>query len=257
MGVDWSGAKNAHRKIWAARVVCQGNSGIVECLQRPFPDRLTRPFGKSTIASIVDDFGPWLMTQDFDVAGLDFCFGLAAEHMRRLELPLTGPSAVGIALARYGSPEEFKDRAGREIVRETDRERRSPFRPTNLRMYRQTYWGLRALAKVTCCIPPWSAQLRKSTRRAVVEVLPSDVARKIGVPAKVTGDDRRRAVTALERHGITIAPRHQNVIISDRQGDALDAVFAAIAAASARASGFRSTGGVQAAASGEGWIYSI
>jgi hypothetical protein len=118
-------------------------------------------------------------------------------------------------------------------------------------MYRQTFWGLRALAGTSRRIPPWSP----AGGGSVVEVLPKDVGRMIGVPAKVTEQDRRAAVVALTRLRIDLNG-YQQTIIEDREGDALDAVYAAVAAACARAQGFEGAPR-QAAASGEGWIYSV
>ena len=45
-------------------------------------------------------------------------------------------------------------------------------------------------------------------------------------------------------------------IVRDGEGDALDAVFAAVAASGARAEGFAGASPT-AASSGEGWIYSL
>jgi hypothetical protein len=123
LGVDWSGGKKAHRKIWAAQLSCRGDHAVVECLERPFLKRLQRPFGPSTIQRIAADFAPWLDEKDFEVAGLDFCFGLAAEQMKQLRLPLGGPSAVGSALASFSSADAFRSGAAPERSRETDRQR--------------------------------------------------------------------------------------------------------------------------------------
>ena len=118
-------------------------------------------------------------------------------------------------------------------------------------MYKQTYWGLCALGGLARTTPPWG-----NGARAVVEVLPRDVGLKLGAPAKVTGDDRRRGIAALERIGISFDRIDRQVIVDDPEGDALDAVYAAVAAAAARAEGF--SGAMEdSASSGEGWIYSV
>ena len=109
---------------------------------------------------------------------------------------LNRPSAVGRALISYRDPELFKAEAGRELARETDYVCRSPFRPTNLRMYRQTFWGLRALARIDNPTPPWSFG-----EGAVIEILPADVARKMDATTKAT-----RAGTT-RRAGCARAPR--------------------------------------------------
>jgi hypothetical protein len=55
---------------------------------------------------------------------------------------------------------------------------------------------------------------------------------------------------------LQVSAGDEEVMLGDAEGDALDAVLAAVAAGAARQSGF---GGVPAgvAASGEGWIYSV
>jgi hypothetical protein len=226
LGVDWSGGRAARRKIWAARIDL-GEQALI---------RLWRPFahcrGPEEVAAAVP---PWLGEESFDVAGFDFCFGLASAQLQRLDLPLDGPAALGRALtARSWDAEEFRRAVGPERKRATDLARRTTFAPTNLRMYRQTYWGLRTLADVDAPIPPWSFG-----DRPVVEVFPRHVRRALGpeLGLKIGADDR----AAMER---------------DRDGDALDAVLAALAAGAALSHGFAGVPS-DAASSGEGWIYSL
>jgi hypothetical protein len=145
----------------------------------------------------------------------------------------------------------FKAAVAPEKRRQTDIERRSPFCPTNLRMYRQTFWGLCALAPLVRPVPPW-----RFGDGAVVEILPADVGRKLGVAEKLSARARQRAVDALAIHGIELSASDRDAIVADTEGDALDAVFAAVAASGARANGFAGAPST-AASSGEGWIYSV
>jgi len=250
LGVDWSGAQAARRKIWAASLIVDEDAARVGWISRPFA-ALTAGRGM-TIAMIANEFVPWLERQRFDVAGLDFCFGLPEEAMRRLQLPQSGPAAVGRSLRALfgGNADAFKTAVAPEMPRRTDMDRRSPFCPTNLRMYRQTFWGLCALGPLVRPVPPW-----RVGDRAVVEVLPVDVGRKLDAPKKLSEQDRRRALDALAAVAIDISKSDRDTIIADRQGDALDAVLAAVAASCARATGFAGAPS-SASASGEGWIYS-
>ena len=226
LGVDWSGGRAARRKIWAARIDVEER--VLLGLWRPFGDCR----GPEDVAAAVPR---WLGQEPFDVAGFDFCFGLASAQLQRLDLPLDGPAALGRALtARFRDADDFKRAVGRERKRVTDLARRTTFAPTNLRMYRQTYWGLRTLADVDAPIPPWSFG-----HRPVVEVFPRHVRRALGLDLglRIGADDR----AAIER---------------DRDGDALDAVLAAVAAGAAHSHGFAGAPS-DAASSGEGWIYSL
>ena len=124
-------------------------------------------------------------------------------------------------------------------------------------MFKQTYSGLRALAGLEACVPPWDV----SVSHNVVEVLPRAVANELW-PAcayKGRGEDARRAGGELLRlvrnaAGLDVSSEHEKVIAEDVEGDALDAVLAAVAAASAWQARFECP--VSAAMSGEGWIYS-
>ena len=188
LGIDWSGAAKAGKKVWAARIEFGGTAGSrLTFVQRPFSH-------KPKAADVAADFAGWLQTQRLDVAGLDFCFGVSREHA--LEGMLTdGPSTLGPWLAKhYPTPERFKVALGREIKRKTDRDRNSPFAPTNLRMYRQTYWGIRALSGVRPILP-WNPV----GPRAVVEILPAHIVSKLCPRCRYKGrtqeamDERRAA----------------------------------------------------------------
>lgn len=250
VGVDWSGAVHAHRKVWAATLVFERGQGRLQLLQRPFTSRGAQ--------SVSEGLGPWLAAQDANVAGLDFCFSLEAGQLTSLELPSTGPRELGQAIgARFISAEAFKAAVGPEKKRVTDARCAAPFAPTNLRMYKQTYWGLRALGTCRGAFPPWST----SPGPAVVEVLPAEVVRWLGLPKTYKGRDfeqRRREILRRVRESteLRIPDSELLTMVSDADGDALDALLAALSAASAWASGF--TGAPPtAASSGEGWIYSV
>ena len=235
LGVDWSGGRAARKKIWAARVDL--DQGALTRLWRPFAD--CRDPAKVAIA-----VPGWLAEESFDVVGFDFCFGLAHAQLEVLGLPRAGPAALGWALAaQFASADDFKRAMGPERKRVTDLARRTTFAPTNLRMYRQTYWGLRALSGIDAPIPPWSFG-----KRPVIEVFPRHVRRALGAELTPSAE--------LLATGLTIAARDVATIVADREGDALDAVLAAVASGSALSRGFPGAPSL-AATSGEGWIYSV
>ncbi len=238
LGVDWSGGTRAGRKIWAARL--QFTPGAVELVQleRPF---LARP-GRD---EVIRAFGPWLMEQRVQVAGLDFCLSLPRSQLERLGLLAAaeqGPAALGRAIAqRFAGPDAFRLAAGAEEKRDTDRASRAPFAATNLRMYRQTYAGLAALGGVEAAFPPWSSPA--PGQLAVVEVLPAQVARLLAgrTPYKGAGTSATRLAMLArlaDECGLRTNDADQQRIATDEEGDALDAVLAALAAASAFAQGF-------------------
>ena len=247
LGVDWSGAADAGRKIAAARLVWTG--------ARARLDWLTRPFGKAGPAEVAAKFAGWLDSTAVAVAGLDFCFDLAAESMPA-GAPRTGPRDLGRFVAdHYPTPERFRDAAKPERRRLTDRLTSAPFAPTNWRMYRQTYWGLRALADTNWPVPPWDAP----GPRTLVEILPAAVARglvgrrayKGKTAAALAG--RAALLAALGgRYGLAPDAAAREGLLSDAGGDSIDAVLGAVAAWHALRSGFAT--GVDDL-NGEGWIY--
>ncbi|NTX14006.1 DUF429 domain-containing protein [Myxococcus sp. CA056] len=250
VGVDWSGAAQAHRKVWAATLSFRGGQGHLVQLQRPFTSRGAK--------AVSEGLGPWLAAQVADVVGLDFCFSLEASQLVALGLPVTGPRELGQAIGEmFTSAESFRAAVGPEKKRVTEVECSAPFAPTNLRMYKQTYWGLRALGSCRGAFPPWST----SPGPALVEVLPAEVVRWLGLPKTYKGrgfEERRREILRRVRASTDLLIPDSDLLtmVSDADGDALDALLAALSAASAWASGF--TGAPPTSAStGEGWIYSV
>ena len=251
VGIDWSGAADAPRKVWAATIVFGAGVPRLEAIRRPFSEG-----GAEGVSAAL---GNWLSSEAYDVAGLDFCFGLERGHIVSLCLPTGGPALLGQSLANsYRSPEALRKAVGAERKRVTDQERGAPFAPTNLRMYKQTYWGLRAMSGATAAVPPW----RFVGARVVVEVLPAAVAKWLGCTTSYKGRGeepkrRRSDIVALIKASTRMAVNDADAreIVEDEEGDACDAVLAALAAASAWAAAFAGAP-ASASASGEGWIYS-
>jgi len=161
--------------------------------------------------------------------------------MKSLDLPVESPALVGQQLVdRFPNADAFRHAVGSELRRQTDRERRAPFCPTNLRMYRQTYWGLVALGSVSDPILPWAAP----GPRAVIEVLPALMARRLcpKVPYKLQPnglDGRIQLVAKLEESlSLEIEDMYRMRLLADVEGDAVDAVLSAVEAGGALAAKF-------------------
>lgn len=118
LGIDWSGAAKAGKKIWAAMLRVESGRMRVVWLNQPF-----RAFDAANVAA---RFAAWLQENDFVVAGLDFCFGISTSHQLQ-DLPRGGPIEVGSwVAANFPTPESFKAALGREAKRNTDIARKSP-----------------------------------------------------------------------------------------------------------------------------------
>jgi hypothetical protein len=121
-------------------------------------------------------------------------------------------------------------------------------------MFRQTWLGLTCLATLEeAAIAPWES----SGTTVIVEVLPALIVRQDLGP--VGGYKGRSGQALASRESLAIAiekrvrlqPADKQQLIDDVEGDAIDAVVAALAALRAHRQGFASPPGHL----DEGWIY--
>lgn len=148
-----------------------------------------------------------------------------------------------ILAEKFPSAEDFRRycrsfSAGGEIKRLTDRESRVPFSPYNLRMYRQTYYGIRDfLAPLVQqdrvrVIPLQSHQAEKPW---ILEVCPASILKRLNLyaPYKGKGErelvNRRRILDFLVEGGTVYLSDGllSSTLLEDHSGDALDSLLAA------------------------------
>jgi hypothetical protein len=236
VGVDFSGAARAGRKIWLALGVVAGATLRI--------DRLVRaadlPGGGAERGPAVAALRTWIAGCGEAVIGLDL----------PLALPLAlmgggGWDAWVRAFAdRYPSADAFRTACrqaagGREVRRRADIEARVPFAAYNLRLYRQTFYGLRDLVAPLACdgcaaVLPMQAPL--AGRPRIIEICPASTLKRLGLyrPYKGRGAAQRAArdslLAALERDApLRIPPAAREAALADGEGDALDSLVAALA----------------------------
>ena len=152
---------------------------------------------------------------------------------------------------------------GKERPRVTDCYRAELHLPTSARTYRQTFFGLCTIARVTAAFPPWDPPV--AGKPAIVEVRPAHVARAVCGVCAYRDDERDGISRSSTRAGILRALRsaakiefemeQAAQIVEDAHADHLDAVLAAAGAAAAWQDGFQ---GVPAnVPRSEGWIHSV
>jgi hypothetical protein len=173
------------------------------------------------------------------VIGLDFPFGLP-----RLLADYDDWESFVLAFPHdYASAEAFRQGCrgaaqGRELRRVTDRVARTPFSPYNIRLYRQTYYGIRDLLrpliqKTQACVLPM--QEAEEDKPWLLEICPASTLKRGGLYAPYKGgrDEHRsarlRILRELEARAIAIRPGLRSTIVDDVGGDALDSVVAALA----------------------------
>ncbi|WP_395020153.1 hypothetical protein [Dongia sp.] len=243
LGVDFSGASDAGRKIWIAE--CKRGRGNRLTLLDLFP-AADLPDSGTAPAIAIAALARHVVSQPDTIAGFDFPFTLPKSV---IDTPRWESFAAGFA-ARFPDPDSFRDWAlrradGREIRRATDRAAKTPFNSYNLRIYRQTWWGIAhllgpLLASGAAVIRPYQP-LPAKPHPILIEACPASSLKAIGFyPAYKgrSGAHRLERTAILQRlvdAGLIDRPerRIQRMLLDNSGGDALDAVIAAVATAHA------------------------
>ncbi len=239
-GIDFSGAKDAGKKIWITVGLIKGDGLHIEDCRRA-SDFLHTGKERDLCLAALRDF----IAGEKDCAfGIDFPFGLPRELMKEnrwedfiLAFPgyYQGP----------GGPEEFRKECwkaaqGRELKRVTDKESKTPFSPYNLRVYRQTYYGLRDMLhplvreNLARVLP---MQIAMSSNPRILEICPASTLKRLLKLKKLysykgrTPDHkaaRSRILEALEKKNVAFSEQALFAsVIEDNEGDALDSIIAA------------------------------
>jgi hypothetical protein len=151
-GVDFSGAKKAGTKISIASGTIMGDAlQIRDCSQAK---ELFGATGRDLCLLKLQDF---ISSKRRCAFGLDFPFGLP----RDLVKASSWEEFVLSFGSRYTSAQEFtricRDNAhGKELRRCTDEEQDSPLCAYNLRLFRQTYFGIRDVLAPRITSTIWS-----------------------------------------------------------------------------------------------------
>jgi hypothetical protein len=244
-GVDFSGAAKAGKKIWIARGVIEGSLLRIEACYRA-ADLPDLPLSADQVQVGQDRDRCLAALRDFvrreadSAFGFDFPFGLPRDLVTKdswEEFVLSFPDC-------YASPEQFRETcrqaaAASELKRATDQESRTPFSPYNLRLYRQTYFGIRdVLAPLVrdqqACVLPMQTTL--PGRAWVMEICPASTLKRESLNRSYKGKGQGRYVTRdyilaeIERRASLSIPKPlRSAILEDHEGDALDSVVAASA----------------------------
>jgi hypothetical protein len=237
-GVDFSGAVNAGKKIWIARGEIRGGVLHIESCQ---PAKEISGFGihRDDCMKGLCDF---VAGQRESVIGLDFPFGLPQTVVQEK----TWEEFLAAFPTRYPDAESFRNgchlaAGGSELKRLTDKECQNPFSPYNLKLYRQTYYGIRdflgpIVAKGLACVPP--IQKLVPGKPWVLEICPAATLKreKLYITYKGKGEALREIRCAILEYIESLgfvrvaAPGIWERIAGDRDGDGLDSIIAAMAA---------------------------
>lgn len=245
-GVDFSGAKDAGKRIWIARgLITDDVLMITACFEAQDLPGSGRDRERSLKA-----LREFLSEQKQGIFGLDFPFGLP----RALVKEESWEEFIVSFEDTYRGPDEFRGvcmsgSGGRELKRWTDFEQETPFSPYNLRLYRQTYYGIRdvlgpLIGNNAVCVLPMQRPL--SGRAWVVEICPSSTLKREHLSLPYKGRDkkrraaRERILEGIQRRGVLITKeaRLRLKILDNPGGDAIDSVVAAFTTFRALRNGF-------------------
>lgn len=228
LGVDFSGAAQAGEKIWVSRAHFDGGKLVFDFLERA----ADLPGGSSERDHALSALRAWISLQTGAACGLDFPFALQKEALEGdsyatwLE-KFTARYPDSAALKASG----FEARRGCELVAKV------PFSPLNLRLYRQTFHGiadvlapLRAQgARVLPFDTPDAGQIW------LLEICPASLLKRERLYLSYKGksasqrENRRNIVGEMAaRAPFSLPIEMENRAVEDTEGDALDAILAAV-----------------------------
>ncbi|WMW24048.1 hypothetical protein RE474_08025 [Methanolobus sediminis] len=234
-GVDFSGAKDACKKIWISSAKPVGNTLYIEECYR-LADRIgstaNSRSGRDECFSALRS----LIVREIDaVFGIDLSFSLPESLMED-----SWEGFIESFSSNYPSAEQFREScrdkaAGKEIKRASEIRAKVPFSVYNLRLYRQTYFGIRDVISplvrdnLACVLPMQEARDGKAW---LIEICPACRLKKedMYIAYKGKTDDRRiarcRILEYFMSKGIVIPSSLQELIVDDTEGDALDSIIA-------------------------------
>lgn len=242
LGVDFSGASDAGRKIWIAegRTDRKGAFVLQSCIRAA-----ELPGGGKSPQEAIPALVRHIAGLGEARVGCDFPFSLprdliAVRTWRRF--------ALGYA-EEHADADSFRAvmrvRPGIEALkRETDRLARTPFNAHNLRLYRQTWWGIAGvlgpLVRAGQVIVHPQQAMRPG-KPALIEICPASTLKSIRLYPSYKGKGaklrkaRRQILDALIARGALAAPEKmlRALLVDNEGGDALDAVIGAVATARA------------------------
>jgi len=240
IGIDFSASATAGRSIWIAtgtKNKCKKDDGATIAVEDCFKAEVLPGSGRNRERSHAALLA-FIEKQKDAMIGIDFPFGLP----RSLVSEESWESFVFRFPSRFSSPRHFRETcfqiAGKvELKRKADEACKAPFSPYNLRVYRQTYYGIRdvlnpLLKKGTACVLPMQKPFWGLP--CLVEVCPASTLKAANRYSSYKGKGKEKYQERLdilqyleETAGLTFPdPGLREKVLQDPGGDALDSVIA-------------------------------
>ncbi len=230
IGLDFSGARDAGRRIWVT--VAHENQQVLHidwCF--PVADLPDAGCSRDEALSALCNF----LRAQTGIVGCDFPFALHRKQM----LENNWREWLQRFPARYKDAEALRAETGEgELRRRTDNENQTPMAPLNLRLYRQTFYGIREvlwpLVQEGACVLPMMQAAEGSLW--MIEICPASTLKREEIYRPYKGrkqdlrDAREQILTILTtRLPLQLSKATEAKIIDNEGGDALDSVLAAAA----------------------------
>jgi hypothetical protein len=246
-GIDFSGAKDAGKKIWISSGV-----KLEKCLQidECYPASTLHDSGEE-LDLCLPALRKFIAKQTDAAFGLDFPFGLPEPFVNKLFGEVSWKEFSLSFQQRFQSIESFRDgiedfkkprQVGKkELWRTTDKYTKTPFCAYNRWIYRQTYYGITRLLSplvqedAICALPMQCSHKNKRNKPLILEICPASTLKSLNQYYRYKGNkgdrkkNRKKILSSLEDSGM-LAIKDLVVrakIIEDRGGDALDSAIAA------------------------------
>jgi hypothetical protein len=265
-GIDFSGAQDAGKKIWITSGLPTGDGLVVEdCLRAR-----DLPYSGKQLKACLPALLELVRSNQNAVFGFDFPFGLARSLIKEktwAEWLLKFPS-------RFKNSDDFKKKCvsaagNQELRRQTDNESHTPFSPYNLRLFRQTYYGISGILlplvkDERACILPFHTPA--DDKPVILEICPASTLKAHGLYEKYKfrskedrPETRSKILEEIERlYPLKFSdPNTRQSIIADRYGDALDSLLAAMAAFNAEKNEYALTPDDNGYWKIEGYVYCL
>lgn len=238
-GIDFSGAQDAGRKIWIALAVIKGNVlKINNCFRG-----LSLPNSGRRLNDCLAALVTFIASHKNSIFGLDFPFGIPGAIAENFGCE-TWTGFIFSFPGKFSGPHEFqrdcKQVFGRrEAKRITDLESNTPFSPYNLRLFKQTYFGITGLLypllrNASVCAMPMQEII--DDKPLILEICPKSTLIKEKIinkrykgKTKEHLENRWHILSRLMEKNVAIPKNLTRLICEDTAGDALDSVIAAYA----------------------------
>jgi hypothetical protein len=237
LGIDFSGAKDAGKKIWIAEGVERDGHVVVEALVPARELKSSARDRTTALRALVDH-----------IAGLARSIvGIDAPNSLPKRFAPEGWAPWFDGFAAHGSALAFRDACrqatnGRETKRPCDVSAKTPFAAWNLRLYRQTWHSLvdlyaPLLQREAVTVAPF--QRADGKRPRLAEICPASTLKHLGLYKSYKGrklaDERQALLREMTKRARLQMPRGlRERAVEDSGGDALDAIIALAAAVRCR-----------------------